>query len=535
MLNAKPTESIDSLFLNLRQLQVNLLKQTSKLTILAYTNQLKTLVENETRVHTNQESQHLIHFLIFPILVVLKREQLDSDLNELLLSSINSILAKIDLNDSALFQEILTTLALLLSRRSQQNYSDEFYLASSRLIHLIFNPSVYDEFFQFKNLTQIGLLVSLELDIILDSNSSDVRLQALKSLQLISGYNNNNETNDQMGVIFASFLPGVSIKLIQHFLLGQNLKLLNHKLICECLNLLTHVIANVLNDHDTKSKAEEDLKENIKSLIVNRNSQWLKETSDKLFTLIRPLLDELVQLENLNIQASLINFCSKLSNKCYFNLNEHLAPILRVLALYAANQDDSRAIDALKVLDAKETRKDGEYILVNKFTIVQNCLEEIILKLSSPTSLNESLKMTHLKTLFGYLKLIGTSTYQESEQICLREFFFLNLDNLNKLLISLIGCVSFDYKSLDNFYQIEAQNEVTSSIIMSNYSGLDTYLDDKRVYDQLSVICAYLGRSDAARLVVDQLLTNHLVYLQLKQTKCELMFLINLILKGMYF
>ena len=67
---------------------------------------------------------------------------------------------------------------------------------------------------------------------------------------------------------------------------------------------------------------------------------------------------------------------------------------------------------------------------------------------------------------------------------------------------------------------------------MSNYQGLKTYRDDQIVYDQLSLICEYLGRSNAARLLIDELLTNDLVYVQQKQNQNEVMFLINLILRG---
>ena len=65
---------------------------------------------------------------------------------------------------------------------------------------------------------------------------------------------------------------------------------------------------------------------------------------------------------------------------------------------------------------------------------------------------------------------------------------------------------------------------------MSNYIGLETYLSDKKLFEHLSQICDYLGRSNAARLLIDELLTN--IYLQQKHNRCEIMFLINLILHG---
>ena len=51
-----PPNSIDHLFLNLHQFQINLLKNTSKQTISEYLNQLKLLVENERHNDNNAKN-----------------------------------------------------------------------------------------------------------------------------------------------------------------------------------------------------------------------------------------------------------------------------------------------------------------------------------------------------------------------------------------------------------------------------------------------------------------------------------------------
>ena len=119
----------------------------------------------------------------------------------------------------------------------------------------------------------------------------------------------------------ASFVPGICIKIIQRFLLAQNLKLLNHKLICQSLDVLSAIIGNVFSDtfldsdfykkcHESLCLSDTALSENVKSLIVNRseNKEWLNITSEKLFILVKPLLDELVVVDNLNVHYSLVKF-----------------------------------------------------------------------------------------------------------------------------------------------------------------------------------------------------------------------------------
>jgi hypothetical protein len=566
MLAPNSSNSVDKLFLSLREYQIHLIKNPSKKTINDYKNQLRSLVENESQFsdENNENLNSLLHFLTFPVLVSLKKLQDTEskklrdwcDLNEELIKCLHLVLDKIKLNDLNNFYEMLNICSIIISQKDVA-VSDEFYLACFRLIELLLQSgsNVLNSFYQFKNLTSIGLLVSVFLDILNASSSLEVRISALNSIQLLNRFD-----SVKIGYIMSSFLPGISIKIIQRFLLTQNLKLLNHKLICQSLDVLSLVIENVFDDVLLDKDCAKNcyvsligdtlLSENIKGLIVNRNenNEWLSISSEKLFALIRPLLDELVINENLNVHHSLVKFCANISKKCYFTLNSHLSVLLRVLAMFAANsveknlsQFATEALDAMGRKETESSKQSGEYMIQNKFSIVQSCMEELLLKLprilesenDSNNNLNENYRLSHLKTLYGYLKLIGTENYKEKDKqedlVQLKEFFYLNLENLNKLLFVLISCVSFDYKSLDNFYEVT--NEV-SSVSMSNYSGLKTYLSDKYLFDQLSLICNYLGRSDAARLFIDELLTNNLIHLQYKQTKCEIMFLINLILNG---
>jgi hypothetical protein len=211
----------------------------------------------------------------------------------------------------------------------------------------------------------------------------------------------------------------------------------------------------------------------------------------------------------------------------------------------------------LKLIESKDlTGKalpidtDLKFIQLNRFSILNICLEEILLKLprimrkrkdleigdseSSSTDskandflLNdENYKLNYLRTLYGYLNLI--------ENRNLKEFFQLNdLKNLDYLLDALVSCILFDYNSLDNFFSIESnpmsvttKNSKTVEFI-SNYDGLKTFLNNKTIYAQLSLICSYLGRSNLIRLIIDQLLFNKFSF---NNEQNEILFIVNLLL-----
>lgn len=258
----------EAIFLKVHRLQVDLIKNTTKTTASEYKTELSRLLECENisvKFAQSTESVNFPEFLIFPLLTALKKllgqkgHQESSDINEILFSAITIVLNKTELFNLNLFEDILSICSILLSKAvkptgptSKVSVSDEYYIASLSLISSLIQRSdklILKHFYQFKNLTTMGLLVSVCIDIILSCQSPQVRLQALATLKSLVFYErNNDEILARIGTLFASFLPGISIRLTQNFLLAQNLKTLNHKLICSTLELLFHVISHVFND-----------------------------------------------------------------------------------------------------------------------------------------------------------------------------------------------------------------------------------------------------------------------------------------------
>ena len=263
------------------------------------------------------------------------------------------MLANIKLTRFSLFEEILSVCSILLSKTLNKSagfvISDEFYTACFNLLQSLFNNSdmsVLESFYKFKHLTSIGLLVSVLLDVLLNSSSLHVRIESLnafKSLSLCSVHNKSIHVklDSRIGMLFASFLPGTAIKLVQKFLLAQNLKLLNHKLICGVLEVLAHVITKVFDDrflNETFAKeayelcttSNESISANVKSLIIDRavNKEWTQTSSQKLFVLMERLLEALMPTDNYNVQLSLVKFSASIVPNYNFPKNKVFIKIL---------------------------------------------------------------------------------------------------------------------------------------------------------------------------------------------------------------
>ncbi|RNA26019.1 TELO2-interacting 1 -like protein [Brachionus plicatilis] len=538
----------NDLFFKFHQLQINLIKTPSKESISDYHNCL-VLYFNQSSIHQpNAQSAKLIEFFTYPILTVLKRFQLNSDSNEILLKSCGLIITKIQLNDLNIFHDIFNTISILLSNK-KSSPSEEFVCTCFQVIETLFKCENLSKFYKFSNLTSIGLTISLCLDTLVQSNSLEVKLKAISALKSLL-----NQHKEKLFVLLPSFLPGISIKLVQKFLLTQNLKLINHKAVCAVLDIFGHAISIVFNDQLLDPKVYQayfdacngtELNPKVKDLIINRseNDQWLLQSSEKMFFLIEKMLQALITTENVHIQMSLVKFCASISENCYFTLNNYLPKLLRILVTFAVSDSENVAKLALKsidMLDTKETieeKNSKNFILHNKFSILDSCFEQILIKLprlmqtksSAKCEINDEYRKSNLKTLYGYLKLVG-----DSQNFGIKNFFLLNSNHVRHLIEALLSCVQFNFKNLNNFYEIDSRDDfMKKSKSLSNYSGLNTYLEDTVLYEQLTQICEYLGRSDSLRLLMDELLTRDLVCSENGFLKLEVMFIIDLLLSGL--
>ena len=249
----------------------------------------------------------------------------------------------------------------------------------------------------------------------------------------------------------------------------------------------------------------------VRQLIVNRaeDKRWAESSAEKLFLLVERVLDALLASESggERVKLSLVQFCSLVASECYSSLNKHLSGLLRVLVTFSATDSfetthvAAEACRGLELMAKHDVNNNSNNNNEHFFSMVSNCLEEVLLKLP-----REAFRSVQLRTLHGYLKLVGETS--------LVEFFRLNRQRLSQLLQALSGCVSFDHKSLSDFFEVEKVRVSNSSSVepaahaLSSYAGMKTYLDDQSVFDQLRFICEYLGRYNAIRLLIDELLTN---------------------------
>jgi hypothetical protein len=228
------------------------------------------------------------------------------------LFSLIPICTKKILDDFLCIISIIFTKRIMISNDEvQQNLFLRFFRAFCLTIRT--NPILfYREFLaNFNdNLPILGHYLSCLLQLYEKVNTLDYRLDVIETIwSLFSTNENENEYRDIIGQIFACFLPGILKTLV------QDIGSIHQRLIQSNLNLLSYIIRITVRP---SPKPIQDIKIELREMIVERNDQWLSIVDAHLAPLLQRLTKDYVNHESIYVRRSLgifmltiLGFCSE--------------------------------------------------------------------------------------------------------------------------------------------------------------------------------------------------------------------------------
>ena len=232
-----------------------------------------------------------------------------------------------------------------------------------------------------KNLALIGHLVSVLLDIIEKEKLIKLQVSAAKSLGNLAGIKSrcSKKKYDLYGVVFASFLPGITMKM-KTCLTRNN----HHSVTVSLLKTFGHIVASVMFDiiepatyddvrdlfslkdsSETKLNSESFSETNKESLKVSKTDKWLQQTCKNITFVLKDILNVLVCNDHLKVQLELIGFVDNILSNCMENLSSCLAGFLDVLVKGLYHDVEEIKSQSLKILVKVNdifNRKEGKKI-----------------------------------------------------------------------------------------------------------------------------------------------------------------------------
>ena len=349
-----PSES----FRRLQPVCVKLSKQCTRANVSAVAATIGVIPSHDLR--------ELFDFTIFPLKLAVDRPDSSNELKQAAVGCLEVLVGRAGIDNFQRFREIFTMLLKILSAKEdqlqyRQDLSEEFKMAVTSCLTCVLNSASAaskESLYSTKFLPVLGHAVWVLLALAENEKARGVRLNALNCLQKLvpcserGGTKIENcpaEPKESAAVSFASFLPGISVKLCR--LVSGDPKL-GHSVVTAALELWSSVLSLVMADEHMPeqssnntdmvsqladlalqdrvpfSRKEEktpsrnveerfisDTETKLNGLKVQITAEWREDTAGKLNILLQRL-GTLVNHTSWKVRRGLGDFAGKLLSCC---------------------------------------------------------------------------------------------------------------------------------------------------------------------------------------------------------------------------
>lgn len=461
--------------------------------------------------------QELQQYVLFPLRFTLKapgpkRERLIQSVVECLTFVLSSTCVK----EQELLRELFSELSCCLYSPSSQKpaaVSEELKLAViqglSTLMHSAYRDIILT-FYEPSTLPRLGFAVSLLLGLAEQERSKQIKIAALKCLQVLlfqCDCDAHPQSWDvleqkQLGDLFASFLPGISTALTR--VITGDFKQ-GHSIVVSSLKIFYRTVGFVMADEQlgrtSEVQAEPAVEHRVAKLMVHREADWVKNTGDKLTVLIKKIIECISVHPHWKVRMELIDLVEALLLKCSQSLVKSAGPLLK--ALVGLLNDESPEVQ-------DQCNKVLRHFADQKVVVGSRAFADILsenlhsLATSLPRLMNsqdDQGKFSTLSLLLGYLKLLGPKVNFVLNSVA-------HLQRLSKALIQVLELDVADVKIVEerrwNSSHLIASPKTSAaqprSQIQRRYFRFFT---DERVFLLLRQVCQLLGFYGNLYLLVD--------------------------------
>ncbi|XP_022265141.1 TELO2-interacting protein 1 homolog isoform X2 [Canis lupus baileyi] len=460
--------------------------------------------------------QELQQYILFPLRFTLKtpgpkRERLIQSVVECLTFVLSSTCVK----EQVLLQELFSEIsACLYSPKSQKPaaVSEELKLAViqglSTLMHSAYGDILL-AFYEPSILPRLGFAVSLLLDLAEQEKSKQIKIAALKCLQVLlfqCDCQDHPRSLDeleqkQLGDLFASFLPGISMALAR--VITGDFKQ-GHGIIVSSLKTFYKTVSFIMADEQleriSKVQPKPAVEHRVAELMVHREAKWVKNTSDKLTILIKKIIECVSGHPHWKVRLALIELVEALLLKCSQSLVGSAGPLLKALVGLVNDESPEVQAQCSKVL---RHFADQKVVVGNR--AFADILSENLHSLATSlprlmSSQDDQGKFSTLSLLLGYLKLLGP-----------RVNFVLNsvthLQRLSKALIQVLELDVTDIKVVEercwNSGPLGASETAATQPRSPMQRRYFRFFTDERLFLLLQQVCQLLGFYGDVYLLID--------------------------------
>uniref|UniRef100_F6SZM6 TELO2-interacting protein 1 homolog n=1 Tax=Monodelphis domestica TaxID=13616 RepID=F6SZM6_MONDO len=475
----------------------------------------------QTKLHTIGDSalQDLQEYVLFPLRFTLKTPGSKREsLVQCVVECITFVLSTTCIKKQDLLQELFSELCLCLSSPNSQQpapVSEELKLAVVQGLHTLMHSAYGDiilSLYQPCTLPHLGFAISLLLTLAEQEKSKQIKTSALKCLQVLLLQCDcqdhpkllDDTEREQLGDLFASFLPGISTALTR--IITGDFKQ-GHVIIISALKVFYKIIGFVMADEQLekipKDKKKPSVECRVAELMVHREANWVKNTGSKLATLIEKIVEFVSVHPHWKARMELIELVQDLLLKCRQSLLNSVGHLLKALVGLVNDENADVQSRCNKVL---KTFADQRIVVESR--ALADILSENLHSLATAlprlmSSQDDQGKYSTLLLLLGYLKLLGPKVNFVLNSVA-------HLHRLSKALIQVLELDVADVKIVEERRWgpdrlAESSSSLSEPPLYKSKSQRKyfRFFTDERIFLLLRQICQTLGFYGDLYLLVD--------------------------------
>ncbi|XP_032618311.1 TELO2-interacting protein 1 homolog [Chelonoidis abingdonii] len=460
--------------------------------------------------------QELQEYILFPLRFTLKtpgpkRERLVQSV----VQCITSILSTTCVKKQDLLQELFSELCLCLSSpsglQSPAPLSEELKLTVIQALQVLMHSAYGDiilTLYQPSTLPHLGFAVSLLLALAEQEKAKQIKLAALKCLQVLilqcdcQEHHRLLDTVEtrQCGNLFASFLPGISTALSR--VITGDIKQ-GHRVTVSAIRLFYQTVCLVMADEQlatiTQDEEKPSVEQRVSELVVHRGPDWVKSTADKLSLLIHKIVEFTSLHPHWKVRMEFVELVHQFMLKCSQSLVESVGHLLK--ALVGLVNDESSEVQS-KCHEILRSIAELRTVVENR--ALADILSENLLSLATAlprlmNSQDDQGKFSTLSLLLGSLKLLGPKV-----NIVLNSA--AHLQRLSKALIQVLELDVADVKTVRERLWDSEDSLGEPSGSLQHGKGQKKYFRfffDEQIFLLIQQICRVLGYYGNLYLLVD--------------------------------
>lgn len=458
-------------FNKVKPLCINVTKSRTKYSIEQLQNFIKQLSADVV--------QDLHEYLLFPLRVILVQQpKAKEDFILAAAGCMQCVFKKVQVQKWKTFEDLYLVLITQITSSDQgkivSSGSEDKKLSILFALEDLLHSSLVQHcklFYEVNHISAIGHLITICLSIITNEKNKLLRKVSISVIEVLALESCSVSLKESpvlqylVGNCIAFLLPGllsVLVKVVSGDIQqGYSVK-------CKAIDTITKLIKIAGGDEELKTIDHPDVmqylrdmnvSDQFKSFVVQRNSDWVKNVGAKM----NVVLDHVATASdhsNVHVRMSILSFSCEMLVSCRKGVfKDHIGSLLKIPCKLISDDLSGVTSESWKVINCfSECCKDE---VATQDILQEELFESCDLILTTVSKASDSEKLSHLKTIYGFLKVLKYN---------LKSFAYSSV-HVSKLFKSLLFCLQMDSSSLHKIGEVDETTADYDSAITSFFKG----------------------------------------------------------------